>query len=226
MNGRGGNGSYTYYIFGVDTNTTGYFPKLPPGSYAFDITDGLGCKDSDVFVIPGGAISATFNVRVTPATCASLADGEIIVSPTASQIGFLQYSLNGGAAQTDTTFNNVLAGYYTITISNIVTGCTYDTNATVTAPTGYTASVTPDTIRTSPGATDTISVTTAYPNPAYSWGPFTVTCDTCATTTILIDTTMNGKYLYVKVFTAGDTGCYTKDSVLILSHGTGNVSNA
>lgn len=219
MQGRGGDSVFTYYLFGVDTNKTGYFPKLAPGNYAFAIFDSLGCEDTDMFDIPQGAKNATFNVEITPPTCSTLNNGEIVVSPTTPvQVGFYEYSLNGGSAQMDTAFTNVGIGNYNITIQNIATNCTYDTTAIVTAPQGDSASVTPDSINASPGTKDTMTVTTDFPTPGYTWYPTTgLSCTNCASPTVTIDSSMNGKYYYVKVYTTGDSACYALDSVLIRS---------
>lgn len=211
----GGTVPFTYYLLGDDTNTTGYFPNLPPGNYSFAIVDSLGCSETDTFSIPQGASAVTFSVLAIPANCFGAANGEIIISPATAQPGTLQYALDGGSFQTDSIFTQVAAGNYNITIQNTTAHCTYDTSAEVTQPPAPPLSISPnpDTL-TATKKMDTISVSTGFNDPVFSWSPGGgLSCNTCGNPVAGPDSSMN---YYLKVYSDGDSGCYKIDTLVVV----------
>ncbi|MGV3459834.1 MAG: gliding motility-associated C-terminal domain-containing protein [Flavobacterium sp.] len=128
--------NYTYSINGTTFQSSPLFTSVAPGTYSITVNDANGnCPSTTgTFTLnpTSGSIGAiTFNA-VDP-TCTT--GGSItITGPTGADI---TYSLNGGTAQSGTTFSNLADGNYTITAQNS-TGCT-TTSSTITllpAPAG------------------------------------------------------------------------------------------
>lgn len=222
--GTGGSGSRTYSLEGFATNNTGEFTNIPPGNYNFTITDSVGCTSSGIITIPQGVSNAQFNVTVTPASC-NANDGSITVVPANPSSGVFQYSLNGGGFQFDTTFRNLAGGDYTITVKNLVFGCTYNIDTVVPQPNQLVVNASPDSIIAGPGETHQVTVAvTGAQNPVFNWSPATgLSCTDCSNP--IITTSTNTVY-YVTVSDEESGNCEGFDSIVVIIAGEFDMPDA
>ncbi|MEJ1221469.1 T9SS type B sorting domain-containing protein [Sediminicola sp. 1XM1-17] len=149
----GGTGGITYEITApaaFNNGNNNVFSGLAPDTYTFLVTDANGCSYSETFTISPVTPINIVGTLVSNVTCMGAADG--VISFDAS--GFTstyQYTINGGApvtnqSATTTTINGLVAGDYTIVITDETTLCSDTTTITVSEP-------------ATPLAIDTISVT-------------------------------------------------------------------
>ena len=108
------NGSLTYTLDGTMINTTGRFENLAPGSHQLHISNQNGCNADSSFTLTQG-LSAVFSARpVDPDDCYHL-NGSIDVLASTGTLP-IQYSLNGGAFQTDPHFGALGAGSFQLKV--------------------------------------------------------------------------------------------------------------
>ena len=143
-------------------------------SYTVTITDASGCTGTKtVWVDNGTGITGTSTT--TPATCSTVSNGTITVTPT-SGLSPYTFSIDGGPYVSSTTppsitFTGLATGSHTITIKD-ATGCTGTVVKTVTAGTGVTATAASTQASCSAVSNGTISVTTTN-----GTAPFTYSLD-------------------------------------------------
>ncbi|MFM7016870.1 MAG: gliding motility-associated C-terminal domain-containing protein [Bacteroidota bacterium] len=124
----GGSGSYTYQW--SNGATTEDISNLFAGIYSLTVSDSLGCSNSFTYTVTDlPAITATTSSVNT--TC-GVANGSASVVASGGS-GTLSYLWNTGA--TTSTINNITAGPYTVTISDVY-GCTLVKSITVTNQAG------------------------------------------------------------------------------------------
>lgn len=215
--GLGGPGSRTYILSGVDTNTTGQFQNVSPGSYLFIIRDSVGCTGTGTIVIPPGAQNDSFAIVTDSTSCfgTDFNDGMITITP-ANTTAVYQYSIDGGATfQFSNTFENVAGGNYNIVIKNLVFGCLYYYTAEVGQPVPISANASPDTIVTPPNIGNTIIVNHEnFRNPVYSWSPIAgLNCSTCDTVTASV---VAYTVYYVTVSETENSNCFVFDSIIVV----------
>jgi hypothetical protein len=126
INVSGGTLPYTYFWSNPGGANTQDITGLTAGTYTVTVSDGNGCtKTLSATITSPTAI--TPSVVVTPATCGA-SNGAIDLSVTGGAPGYTYLWSNGGATTQDLT--NILAGTYTVTITNTA-GCTTSTSAIV-----------------------------------------------------------------------------------------------
>ncbi|MDV6169793.1 lamin tail domain-containing protein, partial [Flavobacterium sp. DG1-102-2] len=112
----------TYSVDGTTFQTTTSFPNLTPGTYSVTVQNSAGCTSVTPLITINSAPSAPAiaDVTITQPAC-SIATGAITVkSPTGTGI---TYSIDSTTFQAGTSFANLAAGTYTITVMNAA-GCT------------------------------------------------------------------------------------------------------
>ena len=216
LDGKGGTNTFTYAVAGIDsTNTTGRFLGLLPGNYSFVITDSLDCTDIGSVSIPNSIAGDSFTITTDSATCYGFGNGQIIITPKNPDDGPFVYSVDGGSFLFSDTFTGIAAGPHNIVVKSFVFGCEYNYSDTIGQPMQYTLSVNPDTIMTIPGRLDTVTTSTSFPNPVYTWSPVTgLSCTNCAAPVITADT--NNMVYSVRVYSTPDSSCYSVDSVVVI----------
>ncbi|RTQ47180.1 T9SS type A sorting domain-containing protein [Hymenobacter gummosus] len=124
----GGTGPYTFnWVGGITTEDR---TNLTEGTYTVTITDANGCTGtvSATVTQPATAISGT--TVVTNVACFGGSTGAINLTPSG---GTGPYTFNWGGGVTTEDRTNLVAGTYTVTITD-ANGCTGTVNATVTQP--------------------------------------------------------------------------------------------
>ncbi|MFP9115934.1 T9SS type B sorting domain-containing protein [Flavobacterium sp. RHBU_3] len=112
---------YQYSLNGGAYQTSTIFSGLSANNYSVTVQNAAGCTaiSSSITINAAPTIPAVPQLSATQPDCTT-AGSITVTSPTGA--GY-QYSLNGGTYQTSTTFNNLSANSYTVTIQN-ATGCT------------------------------------------------------------------------------------------------------
>jgi Pectate lyase superfamily protein/MBG domain (YGX type)/SprB repeat len=142
----GGTAPYTYLWDNVSASTTATITGLAGGTYKATVTDSKGCVITANYVVtkPSSALSATTSqVNVL---CKGGATGTAAVLATGGTIGTgYTYSWNTSPVQTTIIATGLVAGNYTVTVTD-ANGCTFSPTAVVisepTAVTSITASST------------------------------------------------------------------------------------
>ncbi len=122
---------YTYSIDGGDTWQAGtIFNGLVPGAYQITVSNTGGCTSvTPQITIEASPVPANVQATVTHPTCFDNQGTITVTAPTGSG---LMYSIDGTNFQNGTTFINLDAGTYTVTVKNLA-GCTSATQVTIDA---------------------------------------------------------------------------------------------
>lgn len=123
----GGTGTYTAYQWASNASTTATANGYAAGTYTVTVTDSDGCTNSETFVI-GSPPALTLNFAITPNLCFGENNGSIITTPGG---GTGTYTFNWFDGPTVRNRNNLVAGTYTLTLSDN-NGCTLVDSAIVT----------------------------------------------------------------------------------------------
>jgi len=100
---------------------SGGYTNLSPGVYSIRSRNADGCisPPSTATINPQPATPAAPTLTAVQPTCAVATGSIMVTAPVGEE---LQYSINGGAYQSGTTFNNLAAGTYNVTVRNSA-GC-------------------------------------------------------------------------------------------------------
>ncbi|MFN5324935.1 MAG: PKD domain-containing protein [Bacteroidota bacterium] len=133
----GGVAPYSYSLNGGLAQASPTFNNLAPGSYTVQVTDANGCTAVANTIVtdqPGPLITSITPVNVT---CFGDGDGSLTVNTSSGTAPF-SYSMNGGVNQTNSTFNSLVPGNYTLLVTD-ANGCTISGQASITEPTALTS---------------------------------------------------------------------------------------
>lgn len=170
--GSSTNGIYTFeWSTGsgpVTTDTSRVF-SLSAGTYTLTITDDSSCSVIQSFTV-GSSAPFTVSEVVTDVSCNGLNDGAIDIS-ISGNTGRMSYDWVGGNVRQDTS--NLLAGTYTVTITDNGNGCTEVKSYTVNEPSQIVATVNKVDESCSPGGDGSANVNatggTVAIDYAYNW---------------------------------------------------------
>ncbi|GAB5526498.1 MAG: hypothetical protein Roseis2KO_43700 [Roseivirga sp.] len=167
----GGEGPYTFvWAHGPTTEDVG---GLDRGSYAVIVTDSRGCTTNAAFSITEPEVLTSSSTQ-TEVNCKGAADGTVQVTVTG---GTMPYTYSWSNGSTDKDLNGVVAGDYTLTITDN-RGCTTAEMVTLTEPTeGLTVTPKITNVLCSGESTGSIELTVSG-----GTGPYTYLWNTGATT--------------------------------------------
>ncbi len=111
-----GGGSYTWNT-GATTATITVTPNATT-TYTVTVTGANGCTASSTVSVTVAGVAPNLSLTVNNPTCTSLL-GSIVVN---NHVAGNTYKLNNGAFGTSTTFSNLTAGTYTVTVKD-ASGC-------------------------------------------------------------------------------------------------------
>ncbi|WP_281634338.1 T9SS type B sorting domain-containing protein [Flavobacterium luteolum] len=186
-----GSGSYTYTVTPTSPGGTAkvqvnnnVFTNLNAGDYSVSVTDLTGCKvDGQNFTI-NGSVNPEAEISVTSSYCAGGTGAILIATPknAPKPNPNYEYKLNSGNYQPSGTFAGLTPGKYTITVRDIVTGCTADlAEEIISAPLSAKAAIDTDLTcdPTNPEAVIGVTIQDGYPDYTYlvntTGAPFTGT---------------------------------------------------
>lgn len=167
----GGTSPYSYNWSPAQPNNP-VASNLPPGAISVVITDASGCTataNGNVSGVP--SLTATFTTVMD--SCYHSGKGSAIAHISG---GTAPYTYAWNNFDTDTANMNIIAGTYTITVTDF-NGCSISANATVTGPaTPLTRSFTTQHISCFGGNNGSFNITVSGGTPgyAYTWNPGTV----------------------------------------------------
>lgn len=124
---NGGTPAYTYSGSG-----NGVYSGLASGTYTVTITDANACSITKTATVgQPSAITATITNQINE-RCSGGRNGSFVVSANGGSGGFV-YAINPADPRTSNQFSGLLAGTYTVTITDI-NGCTATRSTTVLQP--------------------------------------------------------------------------------------------
>ncbi|WP_338647768.1 PKD-like domain-containing protein [Flavobacterium sp. KS-LB2] len=184
-----GGGTISSIVNSAATNYT--FSNLAAGIYDIKVTDANGSSKTiaGIEITQPSGISASISYP-SNISCAGSAAGSATVNATGG-IGTLTYSWNTNPIQTTATAIGLIAGNYTVTITD-ANNCSIQKLATITEPNGITASISSQTNVLCFGnntGSATVSATGGTGALTYSWD--TIPMQTTETATGLIAGTYN-----------------------------------
>ncbi|MDO5969036.1 T9SS type B sorting domain-containing protein [Flavivirga aquimarina] len=140
--GGTGVGTLTYEIIApaasATSNATGVFAGLAPDTYIFRVTDADGCYYEETYTVDPVINIAVTGLLVSDVSCNGGNDGAVDFT-VSDFAGTYSYTINAGTAvtgQSATTINQtgLIAGSYTIIVTDETTGCTDTFAVTVNEP--------------------------------------------------------------------------------------------
>jgi len=165
----GGTPAYTYLWNTNPAQTSDTVNNLSAGTYAVTVTDANGCTSSNSVTInqPTPVVASITNS--TNVACNGQCNGSATVAANGGTPNYT-YSWNTIPAQTGATANNLCAGSYTVTVTD-VNGCTATAVATIAQQSTITANINSTNALCNGAANGTATITAngGTPNYFYSW---------------------------------------------------------
>lgn len=112
----GGEEPYEYSINEGDFQTSGLFGGLFAGNYSISVVDNQGCTKVVSFTLESEPTGITFNLTSTNTECGSSL-GSINAEATGGS-GSLTYSIDNGPFSESTTFSDLSAGEYKVSVKD------------------------------------------------------------------------------------------------------------
>ncbi len=162
----GGTTGYTYAL-GTATQTTPTFSNLAAGTYTVTITDANGCittTNSVTLSNPSVLIATATTTNII--SCNGANDGTLTANASGGNSNSYTYSWSNG--QNGATINNLMAGTYTVTITD-ANGCTAIYSETLTEPSPIISTINTVAAISCNGATDGILTASATGGNAASY---------------------------------------------------------
>jgi gliding motility-associated-like protein len=170
-------GSPPYAIIGyVWSNgpTTQDLSGLGVGSYSVVVTDANGCSGTISASITQPTQLTSSIVNLSNVSCYGGNDGSVTVAGANATPSYT-YTINGSPSQTSGTFSGLVAGSYTVTVTDF-NGCTVNQPLTITQPTVVNSSLTPSVYSggfnisgCTPDGWINLTVSGGTPGYTYSW---------------------------------------------------------
>ncbi|MCE3280341.1 MAG: hypothetical protein K0S44_2532, partial [Bacteroidetes bacterium] len=217
VSGTGGTTPYSYSWSPI-TSTSPTVSGLASGTYTVNVTDGNSCATSITVTVSQPATLGSSIGTVINATCFNSSNGSATANVTG---GTIPYSFIWSDGQTGSTAMNLIAGNYSVTITD-ANNCTTTNNVTITQPTQViTTAGQNDTICLGSSGSVTATATGGVGNYYYAWQPGPV----INSGTLNITPTSTTQYIVVAYDQDGCAG--TPDSVSgVVYHLTGANINA
>lgn len=139
ISASGGVKPYQYSSDNGPQNSSGVFNQLAAGNYVFTVTDSNKCTADTAITLQGYPEIMVDNATASPVSCFGFSDGKITLNVSGGIVP-LKYQLAGRTAVSVSTFYDLVAGNYKITIIDDK-NCMKDTTIQVTQPDKLTTKV-------------------------------------------------------------------------------------
>ncbi|MCK8140462.1 T9SS type B sorting domain-containing protein [Flavobacterium sp. I-SCBP12n] len=156
-----GVGPYTYQnITSGTSNATGSFPGLAPGDYTFQVTDDNGCTYQEIYkvndvtpIVVLGAIDTNIScngsngnngngsAKYTVTGFSATGNYSIVVTSVPAALPYVQTATGDVISLT-----GLSAGTYTVTVTDVTTGCQNASSVTLVEPLAITFTATPSNV--------------------------------------------------------------------------------
>lgn len=133
----GGTTPYTYSWSSSPVQTAATATGLPAGTYTVTVTDAQSCTKSVTATVTQPAALAATASTLTNVACNGGSNGSVSVTPSGGTTPY-SYSWSTTPEQTAATATGLMAGTYTVTVTD-AHSCSTTANATVTQPTALSA---------------------------------------------------------------------------------------
>jgi gliding motility-associated-like protein len=133
VDGSGGTSPYMFKLNSGSYQLSGTFGNLTAGSYTVTVQDANLCTfDVPVTVTQPVAVLAVDIISTVNVSCSGSTNGSVTFAGSGGTPPY-QFSLNGGGNQASGSFNNLVAGTYTLSVidTNL---CTASTTVTLSEP--------------------------------------------------------------------------------------------
>ncbi|MFH6934135.1 T9SS type B sorting domain-containing protein [Flavobacterium sp. FlaQc-30] len=180
INAVGGSGAYTYTVTqkapvigtAITQTNDNLFKNLAAGTYSVSVSDGTGCNVAGTDFTINPEVKPIASIDATSVYCAGGAGATLIATPknAPKPNPNYEYKLNSGNYQPSGTFSGLTPGKYTITVRDIVTGCTADlAEEVISSPLSAKAAIDTDLTcdPTSPEAIIGVTIQDGYPDYKY-----------------------------------------------------------
>ncbi len=171
-----GTGGFTYLLrlnpsgsFIPPNNGPNGYINLATGSYTLKITDAANCEqDSNFLLAPATEIKAL--VSASDITCFGDKNGAVLVSNVNGGLAPYSYQWNDPSGQANTVANNLMAGIYSVVITDNQ-GCkeTFTDTVMQTPQINATISITNTVCKSNVGAISVVTVSGGKPAYKYRW---------------------------------------------------------
>ena len=206
----GGSAPYTYSwapYGGTGVTAVG----LSLGSFTLTLTDSHGCMATQTTNV-SSPTPITISSVVTPPSCNTIADGSISITAGGGTQGYT-YQWSGGSSATTPTINSLMAGTYSVTVTDTHL-CTLSDTIIVNPALTVIAFAGNDTTFCNLGAI-TLSATGSVGGVNYQW--FQMPANTPVGNTMFISVTPPTGTISYYVIVDNGTGCSDKDTVAVTS---------
>lgn len=212
------------------------------GVYILQITDSAGCFVRDTFTITQPSAPLSISGTKNDISCFGANDGHIQVSASGGTSPY-QYSLNGGAFASDSVFNNLIPGNYTVVLRD-TNMCIDSVSFTIIEPSLLTVTLADSVNPTCFGGNDgSLEVSVAGGSPPYNYvwntsptqtNPFALGLTSGTYTVYVTDssgcmdsltTSIVDPVQWTSSFTISTPNTCETDSVIVTYTGNGNAFN-
>ncbi len=169
ISNSGGSPGYSYSWTGPGgfTATSKNISNLAAGSYSLTVTDSKGCTASVLNVMVSSTNEITVNAVVVNIACKGETNGSITLNVLGGSGSGFTYAWSNAA--TTSVINNLLAGNYNVTITDIGSGCSLTRSYSITQPTSAVGLSTSKTNATGCASMGTITATGSGGTGAYMY---------------------------------------------------------
>jgi gliding motility-associated-like protein len=201
----GGSGAYTY-LWTPGGSVAQTVNNLAAGNYTVTVKDANGCTKTSTTTITNIAGPTVTADPPTSVTCKGAATGSVSATPNGGTPTY-SFTWNSNPVQNANSATNLVAGIYTVTVSD-ANGCTATTSSTITEPPKLNTTLpTPKTACIGQNATVSTTASGGTPVYNYMWNPGGITT---ASATV----TPAGTTTYTVVVTDAN-GCTTSQTVVV-----------
>lgn len=116
VNATGGTGTLGYSLDGSNFQASNVFENVANGIYTVTVRDANGCTATTEAIVAVNTLLASLNIQ-TLISCFGENDGALVVNVGGGQTPY-EYSLNGGAFQSENSFTGMAAGNYTVVVKD------------------------------------------------------------------------------------------------------------